>query len=122
LKAESVQLDTGFIHIEPRVSKVRDKRMVSIQPNLAEWLRAFPLRSFPIMPINSEDMRGKLFRRFGLTHDVLRHTYISMFVGKFRSLGEAALQAGNSESIIRKHYLNLKNPAEAERFWSIVPA
>jgi hypothetical protein len=35
----------------------------------------------------------------------MRHTFISMFVGKFRSMGEAALQAGNSESIIRKETL-----------------
>ena len=44
-----------------------------------------------------------------------------MFVAKFRSMGEAALQAGNSESIIRKHYLDLKSPAEAEQFFSILP-
>jgi hypothetical protein len=36
-------------------------------------------------------------------------------------MGEAALQAGNSESIIRKHYLDLKSPAEAERFFAIMP-
>jgi hypothetical protein len=52
-------------------------------------------------------MRRRVFDAFGLTHDVLRHTYISMFVAKFRSMGEAALQAGNSESIIRRHYLDL---------------
>ena len=37
-------------------------------------------------------------------------------------MGEAALQAGNSESIIRKHYLDLKSPAEAEAFFGIFPA
>jgi hypothetical protein len=42
-----------------------------------------------------------------------------MFVAKFRSIGEAAIQAGNSESIIRKHYLDLKSPAEAEQFFGI---
>jgi hypothetical protein len=36
-------------------------------------------------------------------------------------MGEAALQAGNSESIIRKHYLDLKSPAEAEQFFGILP-
>jgi hypothetical protein len=51
----------------------------------------------------------------------MRHTFISMFVGKFRSMGEAALQAGNSESIIRKHYLDLKTVAEAEQFFGILP-
>jgi hypothetical protein len=44
-----------------------------------------------------------------------------MFVAKFRSLGEAALQAGNSESIIRKHYLDLKSETEAEQFFGILP-
>lgn len=44
-----------------------------------------------------------------------------MFVGKFRSLGEAALQAGNTESIIRKHYLDLKTVAESDEFFGIVP-
>ncbi len=44
-----------------------------------------------------------------------------MHVAKFRSIGEAALQAGNSESIIRKHYLDLKSTAEAEQFFSILP-
>ena len=51
----------------------------------------------------------------------MRHTFISMFVAKFRSIGEAALQAGNSESIIRKHYLDLKTTEEAEQFFGILP-
>jgi hypothetical protein len=44
-----------------------------------------------------------------------------MFVAKYRSMGEAALQAGNSENIIRKHYLDLKSQAEAEEFFGILP-
>jgi hypothetical protein len=52
---------------------------------------------------------------------VLRHTFISMFVAKFRSIGEAAIQAGNSESIIRRHYLDLKNKEEGEQFFGILP-
>ncbi len=120
LRPESVRLDTGTIHIEPEVSKVRMKRLVTIQPNLAAWLKAYPLGVFPLIPVNSMNTRRKVFAKFGLTHDVLRHTFISMFVAKFRSM-EAALQAGNSESIIRKHYLDLKSPAEAEQFFGILP-
>lgn len=44
-----------------------------------------------------------------------------MHVGKYRSMGEAALQAGNSEAIIRRHYLDLKTPAEAEELFTIMP-
>ena len=56
-----------------------------------------------------------------LTQNVLRHTYISMTVGSFRSVGDAALQVGNSESVIRKYYLYLVTTGEADRFWRIVP-
>jgi hypothetical protein len=121
LDPKSVRLDMGVIHIEPEVSKVRMKRNISIQPNLAAWLRAYPLAEFPIMPVGFKRLRLKFRKQFKLSHDILRHTFISMFVGKFRSMGDAALQAGNSEAIIRKHYLDLKSPAEAEDFFNIHP-
>jgi integrase len=121
LKPGHVRLTEGFIRIDGEVSKIREPRTITIQPNLAAWLRAYPLEKNPIIPANLQHLREKAVEKFDLTHDVMRHTYISMFVAKFRSIGEAALQAGNSESIIRKHYLDLKDPAEAELFFGIKP-
>ncbi len=121
LEPKHVRLDTGVILIEPEVSKVRMKRAVAIQPNLAAWLAAYPLDRYPIMPRGFRRLRLRFRKRFNLSHDILRHIFVSMFVAKFRSMGEAALQAGNSESIIRKHYLDLKSPAEAEEFFNIRP-
>ena len=121
LQAKDVRLDVGVIHIEPEVAKTREKRMVTIQPNLAAWLRAYPLERFPISVPNLQNLRAVVAEKFELKHDVLRHTFISMHVAKFRSMGEAALQAGNSERIIRNHYFNLKSAAEAEAFFGIVP-
>lgn len=119
LRPKHIRMDTGVILIEPEVSKVRMKRQVSIQPNLAAWLKAYPFE--PIKASYVEYHRIKITERFALSHDVMRHTFISMFVAKYRSMGEAALQAGNSESIIRRHYLDLKSPEEAEQFFGIVP-
>jgi integrase len=121
LKPEDVNLETGLIHISADVSKVREPRRIAIQPNLAAWLRAYPLKKFPIVVGNFQKRRAKFKDQFNLTHDVLRHTFISMFVAKFRSIGEAAIQAGNSESIIRRHYLDLKNKEEGEQFFGILP-
>lgn len=121
LTPDAVDLDAGVITITADVSKVREPRKVTIQPNLAAWLRAYPLTKFPIVVGDFQKRRVKFRDKFKLTHDVLRHTFISMFVAKFRSLGEAALQAGNSESIIRKHYLDLKTAQEAEEFFGILP-
>jgi hypothetical protein len=105
VKPEHVLLDTGVIRIEPEVSKIKELRTVAIQPNLAAWLRAYPLKKFPIIVPNLQKYRAKIAKTLGLSHDVMRHTFISMFAAKFRSIGEASLQAGNSESIIKKHYL-----------------
>jgi integrase len=122
LRPEHVRLDTEVIHIEPEVSKVRMKRNVTIQPNLAAWLQAFPLDHYPIIVPALQKHRARIAKLFGLSHDVMRHTFISFFIAKFRSMGEGALQAGNSETIIRKHYLDLKTPSEAEEFFGIMPA
>ena len=121
LQPAHVKLDANMIRIDGEVSKVREPRNVTIQPNLAAWLRAYPLKKFPIIPANLQHLREKVAQKFPLAHDVMRHTFISMFVAKFRSLGEAALQAGNSESIIRNHYLDLKTTDEAEQFFGILP-
>jgi hypothetical protein len=97
------------------------RRLITIQPNLAAWLRACPLEKFPILPKCHTIPRAQIRKQFGLTHDVPRHTFISMHVAKFRSMDDAALQAGNSESIIRRHYLDVKNSTEADAFFAIVP-
>ena len=122
LRPEHVRLDTGVILIEPEVSKVNEKRAVTIQPNLRLWLERYPLDEFPIIPSRRFKAMWKDVReQRKLPHDVLRHTYISMTAGAFRSVGDAALQAGNSEAVIRRHYLDLKSVEEADAFWRIVP-
>lgn len=122
LKPEDVNLETGFIFVSADVSKVREPRKVTIQPNLAAWLKAYPpTDERPIVPKNLQHVRARIAKSYGLSHDIMRHTFISMFVAKFRSIGEAAIQAGNSEAIIRKHYLDMKSQTEAEAFYGIIP-
>jgi hypothetical protein len=82
----------------------------------------YPIDRYPIIPSSAPNLLAEVRKEFSLGHDVLRHVYISMHVAKFRSMGDTALQAGNSEAIIKKHYLNLMTPEEADAFWKIVPA
>ncbi|MBC8012049.1 MAG: site-specific integrase [Burkholderiales bacterium] len=122
LKPEDVNLETGFIFVSADVSKVREPRKVTIQPNLIAWLKAYPpTDERPIVPKNLQHVRARIAKAHGLSHDIMRHTFISMFVARFRSIGEAAIQAGNSEAIIRKHYLDMKSQTEAEEFFGIMP-
>ncbi len=122
IEPKSVDMKTDVIRVDPAVSKTNEKRMVFLQPNAKLWLEKYPLDEFAIVPKkNADRMLREIRKKFGIGHDVLRHTYISMTVGAFRSVGDAALQAGNSEAIIRKHYLDLKSVEEANQFWEIVP-
>ncbi len=59
-------------------------------------------------------------KHFQLSHDETRHSFISYHVALHRSVGDAALQAGNSEGIVKKHYLNLRPQEEGAVFFSIV--
>lgn len=120
---QAIDLDAGVIRIEPAVSKTNEKRAVAIQPNLRLWLARYPIEEYPQIPQKNIDrVLREIRQKFSLGHDVLRHTFISMLVGAFRSVGDASLQAGNSETVIRRHYLDLKTTAEADAFWRIIPA
>ena len=123
LQAKDFRFDTGVILVEPEVSKVNEKRTIKIQPNLKRWLEQYPIEDYPILPTRRfRDLWVDVRKERKLTHDVMRHTFISMTVGAFRSVGDASLQAGNSEAVIRKHYLDLKSVEEVDAFWGIVPA
>lgn len=115
---ELINLRTGIITIPANISKTRHERQVTISENLASWLQAYP---FPIAPPKHKKLHEKVRKHFGLTHDEARHSFISYHVALHRSLGDAALQAGNSESIIRRHYLNLHPREDGEQYFGIAP-
>ncbi len=113
-----INLDTKVITIPAGISKTRQQRQVEISPNLAAWLEAFP---GPILPTNHRRMIAATRKAHQLTHDEMRHSFISYHVALHRSVGDAALQAGNSETIVKRHYLNLHPREDGAKFFSICP-
>lgn len=116
-----IDLKAGVIRITPEISKTGYMRQITIRPNLRAWLERYPLSEYPIAFEDFHYSLAKVRRKFKVGRDVLRHTFISMHVAKHQSLGAAALEAGNSEAIIRKHYLNMRLSEDAELFWGIMP-
>ena len=116
-----VNTKTGTIWISPQISKVRDQRRIEIQPNLQTWLTKYPPEVTRLVPASPTDSYSKVRKGFSIPYDGLRHSFISYHVAKFRSIGNASLEAGNSERIIRKHYLDLVDRETAEEFWQIRP-
>lgn len=116
---ELVNLKTGKIFIPAAISKTKADRQITICPNLAAWLKAYA--GFPIIPVNFKMMHWRVRTHYKLKRDETRHSFISYHVAIHRSIGDAALQAGNSESMVRQHYLNLHTKEEGQAFFSIIP-
>jgi hypothetical protein len=117
-RAKLLDLARGVIHVQPEISKTHQYRQTTIRPALHQWLTRF---EGEIWPTNADRMTKHIRARFDLAHDVLRHSFFSYVVGAEKSVERAALEGGNTESILRRHYLNLTNTDEAEDFWRILP-
>jgi integrase len=118
-EGELVNLATRTITIPANVSKTGHERHVQISDNLAAWLDAAPA---PAVPKNLDRLAKSVRQHFNLKHDEPRHSFISYYVAVHRSIGDAALQAGNSESIVRRHYLNPHPREDGEAFFGVFPA
>ncbi|MDB4816844.1 hypothetical protein OAH19_00565 [bacterium] len=116
---ELINLKTRTIHLPADVAKTKEARQVTICHALEQWLKAYANQ--PIIPTNFDRINKQARKHFQFAHDETRHSFISYHVALNRSVGDAALQAGNSESTVKKHYLNLRPKEEGAQFFSIVP-
>lgn len=115
---ELIDLKNGVIHIPPEVAKTHTYRQVKIQPNLRRWLERY---TGPILPSNHDRLIKHIRRHFSLSHDQLRHTFFSAWVSAFHSVGSAAIVGGNTETIVKRHYLNQLTETDGMDIWSIAP-
>ncbi|MBL9145371.1 MAG: hypothetical protein JNM99_16960 [Verrucomicrobiaceae bacterium] len=100
------------------MSKTGQYRQIVIRPVLKAWLECYGI---DILPANGVRHVKAIRKTFKLGHDVLRHTFFSMHVAAFKSVGEAALEGGNTEQVLKKHYLNLATYTEGGEFWALLP-
>lgn len=119
---ELIDLEHGEIELPAELTpKSASARTVTIQPNLAAWLKAY---TTPILP--DRDVRrdlGNIRRLFGLSQDICRHSWFTYSIGRHDSVSTAALEGGNSESVVKDHYLKVakKRKAKAQELWNILP-
>ena len=137
------QLDWRNIHLddpEPHifvpaaVAKTAEKRKVPICDCLRQWLRPLAKKSGPICPPpapyracaawGGRSLTSVIAEATGLAwrSNALRHSYGTYSVIETGSVGRVALRMGNSESIIKNHYLDAtRRTAEAAQWFSITP-
>ena len=124
----AVDLASGFIRIEAKIAKTASRRLIPIPDNLREWLQPIAQKEGPINP--STDDRGlnhRLVRGPARSAHVawvkngLRHSFCSYRLAQTSNAAQVALEAGNSPTMIFRHYRELVTPDQAQEWFSIRP-
>jgi integrase len=122
-----IDFESGLIEVKAAKSKTAQRRFVTIQPNLREWL--LPLRQHKgnVTPQNCFRQLFEQARDGAGINDwpenALRHSFASYHLAHFKNAASTALELGHHDSRVTfAHYRELVRPKEADRYWSIRPA
>lgn len=123
LNWSAVDLDRRLIEIRADQAKTASRRLVPISDNLAAWLQPLPRKGRVIASSEFIKEATALARALGIEwpRNVLRHSFISYRISKVKSADQVALEAGNSPSIIFKHYRELVTEEQADEWFGIMP-
>jgi integrase len=108
LRWEDIKLGRKLIEVRAEICKTRRRRLVPILPALASWIRhSVPNDGDMVAPPDRIDNAVKAARRRNVAwvKNGLRHSFGSYRCAMVKSAGQVALEMGNSEAIVRRHYL-----------------
>jgi integrase len=119
----AVDLDRRIIEIRAGQAKTASRRIIPIPDNLDAWLRPLTRKGKVVYAKELQTHVPALCRALGLEwpRNVLRHSYISYRIAQVKSADQVALEAGNSPSIIFKHYRELTTEDQADAWFGILP-
>lgn len=132
LKWENVDASSGIL-VSKSLSKMSKRRLVPISDTLNKWIdfirQEEGVLEGPIIRSSGFYQRFKKWKKKHLPKgfppiekDIMRHSYGTYRTILIRSVGEVAIEMGNSEQTIRGHYLDAgRTPAEAVTYFGLTP-
>jgi integrase len=124
LEWHEVKMDQSLIEVSAKKAKTGSRRLVPIQPNLREWIRPFVKREGPVCWLSTINQKAYDFarvRKFKWPQNGLRHSYASYRLADVQDSAKVALEMGNSPQMLFQHYRELVTPADAKKWWAIMP-
>lgn len=118
----AISLPSATVIIGEAASKVRARRIASLCKRALQILEAHPIKTGPVAPSASTVRRWK--RRMHAVvggswpADILRHTALSYHLAMCGDAGKVATMAGNSVSILKRHYDAMASREDAIEFFS----
>lgn len=116
----------AFVEVKSDKAKTAKRRIVRIQPNLAQWLAPYADLVGPVVPVNARKKLDAVRKVAGIqrwSKNGLRHSYASYRLAATNDAATVAAELGHSTSqMLYSTYRELVLPEEAERYWKIEPA
>jgi len=115
-------------HVEVKAAKAKSarRRIVSIQPNLAQWLAPNSATKGAVVPVNARKKLDAVRKAAGLARwpkNGLRHSFASYRLAACHDAPRVATELGHtSPQMLYSTYRELVLPEEADRYWKIEPA
>ena len=118
-RPQDIDLDDGIVTVRGQASKLRARRICTLQPIATHWLN-LALEKGGVLPL-SQSVYDKARRAKlpAIPANSLRHSFCSYHLAHFKNIGLTAEEAGNSPEMIAKHYKELVRPKSAAKFWGI---
>ena len=119
-----------FILVSAAKAKTRQRRLVTIQPNLRKWLEVSHARGgrLPLRQANNRLCVAIKAAAVPWPDNVTRHSFCSYHLAHFGNAGRTAMEAGHTEEMLFRHYRELMTvngalitPSVAREFWEIKP-
>jgi len=119
----AIDLDRGMIELRAGQAKTASRRIIPITDNLRAWIEPLPRKGkvVPVKELHREVTALARSLKMAWPRNVLRHSFISYRIAKIKSADQVALEAGNSPSIIFKHYRELTTEEQADKWFGIMP-
>jgi integrase len=126
LSWEDIKWDRGHIEIAGWKSKTASRRLVPLPDNLKAWLAPWREETGPILSISDAsgalgDTAVKAKIPGGWRQNALRHSFISYRVAETGDVARTSLEAGNSPTMIFRHYREIVDGEATKAWWSIMP-
>lgn len=120
------ELPAPHLRVEAATSKVRQRRVVYIEPAAARWL-AFAKKQGSLLPLGHQSRRRdirKLREHLGMeawSNDITRHTAASYWLALTENASALAESMGHRVETLKRHYRAVVTREEAALFWAILP-
>ena len=128
LQWEHVRWDEGVIVVPAEVAKTGMRRIMPILPALEAWAKPLARSGGPIAVGDNRRVAERVNAAlraqnaaFTLRKNAARHSYGSYRTADVKSAGQVALEMGNSENVVKRHYLYHVSATDSKIWWESSP-